>query len=461
MISPNDTITAVSSGTGFASKTIIRISGTGAFDVLRGITSSDTSIKKTCSIQRIIIEADDELQLEAVLYKFPSPRSYTSEDVAEIRICAGSGVVEWMIGKLFKSGARLAEPGEFTYRAYINGKMDLSQAEAVAEIVVSSNSYQLAAAENLLTGALSRKVSQIRADILDLLSLLEARLDFSGEDIEFVDRNEAIGRTGEITTKLGELLGGAVSFEEMIDAVDVGIAGIPNAGKSSLLNALLGFDRSIVSPQPSATRDVLRHTLKLDKCYCVLFDCAGVKLASISVLDELANFAAITALNSATLVLFCVDVTRENFEEELFVLNLINPKLIQFVATKSDLITARQLDAKIEELNKIFGTEFLPNSSKTGNGLAEVGQMIQQKIFVDSFSSTESGGYTGITQRHRQAVREALENMTSVTEELKKIDDEIAVMFLRTAAQSLLGVEVEDIDEKILDNIFANFCIGK
>ena len=461
MLSPEDTIAAVSSGPGCARKTIIRLSGSDAFGVADVITPSDISIWKEVSIQPVLIDVDDDLQLEANLYKFPSPHSYAGDDVIEIHICAASDVIEQIIGKLFSCGCRLAGPGEFTYRAYINGKMDLSQAEAVAEIVSSSNSYQLGAAENLLAGSLSKKVSQIRSDILELLSLLEAGMDFSGEGIEFIGSKESLDRAGKISAELGELLAGAVSFEEVIEAVAAGIAGVPNAGKSSLLNALLGIEASIVSLQPSATRDVLKHIFRLDKCCCVLFDCAGVKLFPSGLLDELANVAAVTALNSAAIVLFCIDVTRENFTEELSVLERIKPKQIIFVATKTDLISVGALEAKIKELNKIFGAEFLPVSSRTGNGLVKIGEIIQQKIITAESGGSESGGHTAITHRHRQSVSEAIENIAFASGKLNENNDEIAAMFLRAAVENLRTIEAENIDEQILDSIFAGFCIGK
>jgi len=461
MLSSEDTIAAVSSGPGYAGKTIIRLSGPDAFDVADAITAPEVSIRKEVSIQQVFIDVDDDLQLEANLYKFPSPHSYTGDDIIEIHICAAADVIERIIEKLLSCRCRSAGPGEFTYRAYINGKMDLSQAEAVAEIVTSSNGYQLDAAENLLAGSLSGKVSQIRSDILELLSLLEAGMDFSGEDIEFISRKESLDRAGKISVELSELLAGAVSFEEVIEASAVGIAGVPNAGKSSLLNALLGIEASIVSPQPSATRDVLKHIFRLDKCCCVLFDCAGVKLSSLGLLDELANVAAITALNSAAIVLFCVDVTRGDFTEELSVLERIKPKQIIFVATKTDLISAGGLQMRIKGLNKIFGSKFSPVSSRTGNGLAEISEIIQQKIITAGSGGGESGGHIAITHRHRQSVSQAIENITFAGEKLNENNDEIAAIFLRAAIENLRTIEAENIDEQILDSIFSRFCIGK
>ena len=460
MILSDDTIAAVSSGPVSGSKTIIRISGAKAFDVIEAVASANTSVQKKCSIQQIAI-ALDELHIETVLYKFPSPRSYTGDDIAEIHLCAGTDIVEQIISKLFTLGVRAAEPGEFTYRAYVNGKMDLSQAEAVAEIIASSNSYQLQAAENLLARSLSLKVSEICAEILELLSLTEAGLDFSGEDIEFISKTKAIERAEKISAELNQLLTGTVSFEEMIDAADVGIAGAPNAGKSSLVNALLGAEPSIVSPWPSATRDVLRHMLKLDKCDCVLFDCAGIKSTPAGILDELANTAAITALNSAALVLFCVDISKDDFAEELAALKLISSKRLQFVATKSDLLSGQKLNAKIEKLNKIFKLEFLLSSSKTGNGLDDIGRAVQQRIITAGLNRAESDSQATITQRHRQIVSKAIDEIDSAAEKLSENDDEVTAMFLRFAFQHLSSIENEDIDEKILDNIFANFCIGK
>ena len=216
---------------------------------------------------------DNELEIDAQLYLFPAPHSYTGDDVAELHIQTNSAVVETLMGSFFSRGFRMAGPGEFTARAYLAGKIDLAQAEAVNEIVVSSNTFQLAAAEKLLSGRLAEATAKIQSELMDCLSLIEAGLDFSGEDIEFVTRDQAEKRIFGIKTELESLLAGSIRSEAIIDLPAVGIAGAPNAGKSSLLNKLLGEERSIVSHKRKTTRDVLTGLLSLAHCRCVLFDC--------------------------------------------------------------------------------------------------------------------------------------------------------------------------------------------
>ena len=221
---------------------------------------------------------NDTLAVDAHLYLFFAPHSYTGEDLAEIHVYASACLVEALVQDLLARGLRPAGPGEFTARAYLNGKLDLAQAEAVNEVISSSNRLQLEAAEKLLGGRLTKAADEIRSALLDVLSLIEAGLDFSGEDIEFIGAQEAAGGWPRFSKSLEELLAGSIRYETLMDLPAVGIAGAPNAGKSSLLNALLGWERSIVSPQPKTTRDVLSGVLTTDRFQCVLFDCAGLVL---------------------------------------------------------------------------------------------------------------------------------------------------------------------------------------
>src|SRR3990170_4665670 len=289
----NDTIVAVSSPS-MGTRTIVRTSGDRTIEVCEAIFPG-VALKDRGGIFPGSIAVDEELSIDAVLYLFAAPHSYTGEDIAEIHIAANSAVVEALMAGLLDRGLRLAGPGEFTARAYLNGKIDLSQAEAVNEIVVSSNTYQLAAAQKLLCGRLSQSAEDIRSAIMDCLSLIEAGLDFSEEDIEFISGQQTLERLGRIKKQLEELLAGSIGYESVIDLPAVGIAGAPNAGKSSLANMLLGAERSIVSHEPKTTRDVLTGVLELRNCKCVLFDCAGLLSEPEGILDELAQTAAIEA----------------------------------------------------------------------------------------------------------------------------------------------------------------------
>jgi len=543
----NDTIVAVSSPTSGA-RVIVRISGPDTIDVLQQIFSEEKSEDRSqkssvlserspwdcplSSVRRLTqirgnVAIDPELRIGAKLYLFGAPHSYTGEDVAEIHIHTNSSVTEVLMGSLLSRGLRMAGPGEFTARAYLNGKLDLAQAEAVNEIIVGSNKFQLAAAERLLAGRLGETTAKVRADIMDCLSLIEAGLDFSGEDIEekSEDRNQkssvlcplsSVRRLTQLRDELDRLLSGSISYEEVVDLPAVGIAGAPNAGKSSLLNKLLGRARSIVSEHSKTTRDVLTGVLTLAHCRCVLFDCAGLTPSLVArgsslgapvtshesrnILDELAQQAATEAIRNSSVVVFCIDVskgTQTDYSEDIAIRQMIgysgqgtgdregklnakpytlNPNWIA-VATKCDLLSKEDLAKHLARLNDIFNADFLATSAKAGTGAELLKEAIDRKLIELAVAGAERNsrceirdtryeialpeGMLCITARHRQAVIEAIENVGESISELQAGSDEVAAMMLRAAYQSICDIEQQHVDEQILERIFSRFCIGK
>jgi tRNA modification GTPase len=440
------------------------------------------------------VAIDDELRVDAVLYLFFAPYSYTGDDVAEIHVHAGAPVTQALLGKLLGGGLRMAGPGEFTARAYLTGKMDLAQAEAVNEVVVSSNSYQLTAAEKLLAGRLGEATAQAQSAIMDLLGLVEAGIDFCGEDIEFISRADAATRLADIKQHLERLASASISYESVIDLPAVGIAGAPNAGKSTLLNKLLGTARSIVSPRRKTTRDVLTSELSLEHCRCVLFDCAGLLPKADNILDELAQQAAVEALRNSSVVVFCVDVSKADWAEDVAVRGLIEPKTLIPVATKCDLLPEQKLARSLARLSEIFGSEFvrhrehrghrelkrpdqqklgalgvlcgpfLPISAKTGAGLDRLRAAIDTAIVSCQSSIGDRQSSILLTARHRQSVAEAIQNIGEAVDELKSGNDEVAAMLLRAAYQCICDIHqpvAGRLNEQILQQIFSRFCIGK
>jgi tRNA modification GTPase len=368
----------------------------------------------------------------------------------------------------------MAGPGEFTARAYLNGKIDLAQAEAVNEIIVCSNAFQLSAAEKLLSGRLSQTIAKVRTAMMDCLSLIEAGLDFSEEDIEQQSNSELIGRLKGTKEQLEELLSGSIRYETLIDLPAVGIAGAPNAGKSSLLNKLLGKERSIVSHRRKTTRDVLSAPYSLANCQCVLFDCAGLMTEPEDILDELAQQAAVETLRNSAVVVFCVDISKADLSEDISIRELIESQIIIPIATKCDLVSEDLLAKRLEELNELFGIDFLATSSETDAGLEKLKELINRKILElqPGLATSKSGtsfsesvqSSVALTARHKQAVTEAIENVAETIRELKAGNDEIAAMMLRAAYRAVSGIESTTgghIDDQILEQIFSRFCIGK
>jgi tRNA modification GTPase len=486
MYNLNDTIVAVSSPS-FGARSIVRITGPSTIEICEKIFSPTLSSLSSCIINGCVA-IDNGLEIDAILYLFFAPHSYTGDDVAEIHIFAGAPVTESLMGNLLTfHNVRTAGPGEFTARAFLNGKIDLAQAEAVNEVIVSSNTFQLAAARKLLSGHLGQTTKELRSTILDCMSLLEAGLDFSDQAIEFLTADEAIERLMDIKGQFQRLLSESRRLASVVDLPSVGIAGATNAGKSSLLNRLLGTERSIVSHERKTTRDVLAGELTLRHSRCVLFDCAGLLTQTeglpavpsndslffiggysgqAGVLDQLAQQAAFEALRNSTLVVFCTDISKENWIEETAVLRFIEPKSIVPIATKSDLVSQDDLASRLRKLNELFGVEFLPTSAKSGAGMEKLRDTIDREIIAQTTGSIEdlSRCEFALTARHRQAVTESIESIDLALEELKAGRDEIAAMMLRAAYQAISAIEqsaMSGVDEQILQNIFSRFCVGK
>jgi len=460
----NDTIAAVSSVTSDW-RVIIRINGSRAVEVTRQFFVGKLSTR-TGQIYSGSILIDPDLEVPAWIYLFAEGHSYTGEALVEIHFRGNQPMTEQLMSKVLGSGTRMAGPGEFTARAYLNGKLDLAQAEAVNEIIASSNDFQLQAAEKLLSGRLCDTVADIRSQIIDCLSLVEMGMDFSLEDIEFITPAQAQKRLRPLIEQLDNLLTGSISYESVTDLPSVGIAGAPNAGKSSLSNALLGRPRSIVSEERKTTRDVLTGTVDIEHSRCVIFDCAGLLGEPESLIDRLAEDFAVQALTNASLVVFCVDLTKEDWGEDLRIRRLIDSSAIIPVATRADLVGSEQLAQRVEKLSELFASDFIPVSVKNFRGLETLRRAIDNELISlyganQQTAGAEKSAAAAVTARHRNAVGEALKNLKEAVQEIRNRNDEVAAMLLRGAYEALGNIETGHVDEKILDRIFGQFCIGK
>jgi tRNA modification GTPase len=311
----------------------------------------------------------------------------------------------------------------------------------------------------LLSGRLSRKIQQLQAELLDLMSLLEAGMDFADDDIEFITRDQAQARAQSLVAHMQKLLDQSQRNETLAHLPSVGIAGVPNAGKSSLFNALLGQDRSLVSSQHKTTRDVLAHRFSLAQGDCVLFDCAGLLQTPDHVLDRLAQQAAIESLKHCQRVLFCVDATKSDWTDDLAVFGLIPDCPVTVLLTKIDALTPETLSTQIALLKEKFGHPMQPVSSHTRQHLDDVAQAMNDALF-ERETAHPAPDITLLTARHRQVLAQAIESLQEAVELLSEGSDEVACMTLRATHQSLGQVE-QHIDEQVLDSIFSRFCIGK
>lgn len=381
---------------------------------------------------------------EVVILPFFAPNSYTGEDVVEIQCHGGIQVVKNILNLVLKNGARLAEKGEFTKRAFLNKRMDLSQAEAVADIIHSKTSDFAKVSMKNLSGVLREKINDIRNDIFEVLSKITAGIDFP-EDVKEPEYDYLVKSFEDIISKIDKVLSGANTSNIFRQGASVAIIGKPNVGKSSLFNALLSLDRAIVTDIAGTTRDVLRETLDLG-IPVTLVDTAGIREdAEVSKVEQIGIEYSKQSLDEADLVLFIYDASKGLDNEDREVLKLLENKKHIVIANKTDLVTDRNTDA-------------LYISALTGKGVEELKELLKQKVCDINPENLDFVTNT----RQQECLRKARTAMDQalLAAQLNELQDLISID-VKSAILALDELTGELITDDILNNIFDNFCIGK
>ena len=442
----------------------------------------------SCSADNAV-DAKKQIIDEVLVSVFRAPHSYTGENSVEISCHASSYIVSSIMELLYIAGARAAHPGEFTQRAYLNGKMDLAQAEAVADVIASQNAAAHRIAFKQMKGGFSSELRDMRSELLELVSLMELELDFSEEEVEFADRSRLDSLLQQIIDHVGRLIDSFRLGNAIKNGVPVAIAGATNTGKSTLLNALLGEDRAIVSDVHGTTRDTIEETLNIDGILFRFIDTAGLRDTD-EVVEKIGIERTFKKISEASIVLGMVDLTRDfeatcetvsaivdkvDFETQklLFLLNKTdisevnkNVSTVNFIVSslKNKGVSCTTFDNSLE--NEISGAKpanrvvnIIPISAKTGAGIFDLRANLaesQRDLLADSDTTLVTN------QRHAQALSDARTSLLRVRHGLTSgLPTDLAAQDIREAIYHLGSIVGEISTDEVLGNIFRNFCIGK
>ncbi|HKJ67674.1 MAG TPA: tRNA uridine-5-carboxymethylaminomethyl(34) synthesis GTPase MnmE [bacterium] len=448
-------IAAIATPHGIGGLAVVRLSGAETLDIVtKCITYSGNLLPHHATYTYFQDPRSGETLDEVVATYFQAPKSYTGEDVVEISCHGGYFVAESILGTLLEHGARMSEPGEFTKRAFLNGRIDLTQAEAVADLIHAQTSTSHRLAIRQLQGQLKEKASAIRQQLIDAVSLLELELDFSEDEISHTPYEEIEQTLKDISTACEQLVDSYQNGQLYRNGILTAIVGRPNAGKSSILNALLQEERALVSDIPGTTRDTLEESISHDGVEIRLVDTAGLR-DSEDVVESLGISRAQQIIERADVILHVRDVA--NLQEAESTLQ-INGTPVITLYNKIDLLTgeerARYRDLSTNNAISTSATEMI--------GISDIGHRVLQEVFKNKQSQESSDTPTITNQRHRDALRNTLESIDRAIQSTKqRYSSEFIVVDLRAAMDSLGLLSGDTTTDDILNNIFSKFCIGK
>ena len=451
-----DTIVALATPPGIGAIGVIRVSGPLAFGVVSGLfAGKDLSAQPSHTLHvGLLKEGDDQLD-EVVVSLFRGPRSYTGEDVLEIS-CHGSPYVqERVIAALLRQGARLARAGEFTQRAFLNGKLDLAQAEAVADLIASHTAASAHTALHTIRGGFSRALRDLRERLISFSALIELELDFSQEDVEFADRTQLYHLIGEAVTTTSALLASFRLGNVIRNGVSVAIVGKPNAGKSTLLNTLLNDERAIVSEIAGTTRDTIEETLNIGGILFRLIDTAGIREHTSDVIEQIGVGRSLEKMEQADIIVYLFDVN-----DTLASVAVAREALV--ARGKAFLFVGNKIDGLDEAWVRSRFPQELLISAREQRSVDVLKQRLVDLVLAGDTASAAGEGTIVTNARHFHALQQVAASLATIRKGLDELlPGDLLALDIRVCLHWLGEITGEVTSEERLDYIFSKFCIGK
>ncbi|MDU5200500.1 tRNA uridine-5-carboxymethylaminomethyl(34) synthesis GTPase MnmE [Finegoldia magna] len=451
----DDCIAAISSATGEAGIGIVRMTGEGCVDVLDSVfkraNENADLINRKMTYGHIV--DDNEIVDEVLVCYMKAPHTYTREDVVEIYTHGGVVAVRKVLEVLLNNGARLAEAGEFTKRAFLNGRIDLSQAEAIIDMIKAKTDKAYSVSMKQLEGSVNRNIKQLRDQLLDMLSHVEYSINFTEDMQDELDNTPVLNEGKEVLDKLKKLSESANRGRIIRDGINTTIIGKPNVGKSSLLNALLKENRAIVTDIPGTTRDVIEEYIDLDGISLKINDTAGIRDTE-DIVEKIGVEKSVSFISDSDLIIAIFDSSREFDDEDRKILDLIRDKKSIVLLNKIDLDGGFDFDENLE------GIEVIHTSIKNNEGIEDLENKIIE-MFNDGY--IEANNDNIITNiRHRDIINKAIKSLESSLHDMEAgVPIDCFEVDLRNAWEILGEITGETVDDDVLNKIFSDFCIGK
>lgn len=428
---------------------IVRISGDRALEIGRRLFKTSKEIQERTVYFGKIVDRDGQIIDEGLFIYFKGKRSFTGEDTVEIHPHGSVPVVKKIVQEAIHFGARFANPGEFTERAFLNGKIDLLQAESIADLISAKSQRAAKAALNILEGKLSSKINKLRDDLLELIALVEAEINFP-EDVEEIDSQFILSRLSVVEQRLEELLKTYKKGQILKEGIKLAIVGRPNVGKSSLFNALVGYERSIVSEISGTTRDFIEERLSIKDIPIVLLDTAGIR-ETLDKVEKIGIEIAKKKIEEADIVLFVFDAS-VGFTDE-------DKKLYRKIMDKNHILIGNKVDLGRKSIDFLVKTDnIIYTSSLSGTGIQDLENKIIEKV---GLSDIEDEFYVNI--RQQSLIEKALEGIERINEKIDFLieNKEILMLYIQEVKKELDEIVGYITTEDVLQSIFSKFCIGK
>ena len=453
-----DTIAAISTATGNGGIGIIRMSGKECFQILNKIfkpINANEEINGYTMKYGHIIDENNNIIDEVLVSFFKAPKSYTTENMCEINSHGGFIVERRILEECLKNGAIMAEPGEFTKRAFLNGRIDLIQAESVIDLINSKSEKEAKASISQLEGNLSKNINEIKGNLLDLMADVEASIDYPEYDIEEVTNNKILSVINVIKIKLEKLSSSFKNGKFLREGIKTAIVGKPNAGKSSLLNNILNEERAIVSDKKGTTRDTIEEFVTINGISLKLIDTAGIRNTTDEI-EKIGVEKSKKIIDGAELVIAIFDGSQALENEDYEILNLIGNKNAILLVNKMDIVDGSLVINELQKYNK----DIIKISAKTGDGVEKLYDRIYEMYKINDIELDDGEILTNI--RHKEQIDEAIKSINAVKDTIDNhMPVDIIEIYLKQVLADLGKITGDDISEDIINEIFSKFCLGK